>query len=369
MLLGFIIVLSCASQPPISSTPSNTAEAINTAQLSSTLQATPILVFTETPALFPKDLTEMPSTIDEGIKHAQVSPNGNFVVFITSTSLYIYSLELSKIINFIETNSDIGSVAISPDSQIVVIGTKEKMFVNSLNDGSLITTIDKSVTNLVFSPDGQKIAIGMGNWKWCRGGDSLELWQVSNWSLLQTLPSSNQLDCFSGLTFSPSGTYLAASAFEVLVWEIGEDSSILKVRSQGCDVFEASLAFTSNEKTLVAGTLADSGRNVICLIRLADGEILGALDKANKSDYSCGSQVLISPDGELMASNLDGKVTIWQIGDWKQIQSLNVEENCPQLSGWFPDGKILTFLLPDGSLQFLSTQTGKIIRSVSLTNQ
>ncbi len=368
MLLGFIVV-SCTSQPIISSIPANTVEAIRTAQPSATLTATPVLVFTETPTLFPKDLPEIPSTIDEGIKRAQVSPNGNFVVFITSASLYIYSLEISKIINFIETNSDIGSVAISPDSQILVIGTKEKMLVNSLNDGSLITTIDKSATNLAFSPDGQKLAIGMGDWKWCGGGVSLELWQVSNWSLLQELPLSNQLDCISGLAFSPSGKFLAASAFEVLVWEIGESSPVLKVRSWGCDVFDGSLAFTSNENTLVTGTMADSGVSRICLIRLMDGEMLGSLDNANKSDYSCTSQILLSPDGQFMASNLDGKVTIWQVGDWKQIQSIDVEENCAQLSGWLPDGKILAFLLLDGSLQFLSTQTGKIIRSVNLTNQ
>lgn len=366
ILLGFIVV-SCTSQPITSSIPSSTIEVINTLRPTSTLTATPAFISTKTPTPFTKDLTE--TSPNSKIRRALVSSNGKFVVFATLSGFYIYDLEKLKIIRFIETDSEIGDVAISPDSQILAIGTQAKMLVYSLNDGDLLTTINQSVTNLVFSPDGQKIAVGMGDWKWCRGGTSLELWQVSNWSLLQTLPSSNRLDCFSGLTFSPSGTYLAASAFEVLVWEIGEDSSILKVRSQGCDVFEASLAFTSNEKTLVAGTLADSGRNVICLIRLADGETLGALDKANKSDYSCGSQVLISPDGELMASNLDGKVTIWQIGDWKQIQSLNVEENCPQLSGWFPDGKILTFLLPDGSLQFLSTQTGKIIHSVSLTNQ
>lgn len=360
--------MSCTSQPTISSIPSNTVEVINTAQPSSILQATPVLVFTETPTLFPKDLPEIPSTIDEGIKRAQVSPNGNFVVFITSAGLYIYSLEISEIINFIEIDSDIGSVAISPDSQILAIGTKEKMLVNSLNDGSLITTINKSVTNLAFSPDGQKIAIGMGDWKWCKGG-SLELWQVSDWSLLQTLPMTNELDCTSGLVFSPSGKFLAASAFEVLVWEIGESSSTVKVRSWGCDVFEGSLAFTSNEKTLVAGTQADSGLNEICLIRLVDGETLGAVDKANNSDLLCGSQVLISPDGQFMGSNLDGKVTIWQTGIWKQIHSLDFEGNCAQLSGWLPDGKTLTFLLPDGSLQFLSTQTGKIILSINLTNQ
>ena len=153
------------------------------------------------------------------------------------------------------------------------------------------------------------------------------------------------------------------------MWEIGESSPVLKVRSWGCDVFDGNLAFTANENTLVTGTMADSGVSRICLIRLMDGEMLGSLDNANKSDYSCASQILLSPDGQFMASNLDGKVTIWQVGDWKQIQSIDVEENCAQLSGWLPDGKILAFLLPDGSLQFLSTQTGKIIRSVNLTNQ
>lgn len=347
--------------------PSSTVQVINTPIPLSTLTATPVLILTKTPAPFTNDLLETHPTGE--IRRALVSPNGKFVVITTSADLYIYEREEFKIIHFIETDSEIGEVAISPDSQIIAIGTRDKMLVHSLDNGELITTINKSVTNLAFSPDGQKIAIGMGDWEWCRGGASLELWQVSNWSLLQELPLSNQLDCISGLAFSTSGKFLAASAFEVLVWEIGESSPVLKVRSLGCGVFNGNLAFTSNENTLVTGTMADSGVSRICLIRLMDGEMLGRLVNANKSDYSCASQILLSPDGQFMASNLDGKVTIWQVGDWKQIQSIDVEENCAQLSGWLPDGKILVFLLPDGSLQFLSTQTGKIIRSVNLTNQ
>lgn len=363
MLIAFsgLIVVSCISQSATPNTPSNTVDVINTPKPSSTVSDAPISTFTQTPVLL-----ETPSTNDESIQHALVSPNGKIVVFIISKSLYVYDLELLEVIYFIDIKADIGSVVISPDGQALVIGTQEKMLVYSLNEGTLITTINKSVTNLAFSPDGQKIAIGMGDWKQCNGGYSLEVWQVSNWSLLQTLPMTNELDCISGLVFSPSGKFLAASAFEILVWEIGGKSSKLKFRSWGCDIFEGSLAFTANEKTLIAGTMADSGRNVICLLSLFNGEILGIVDKANKSDYSCRSEVLASPDGQFMASNLDGKVTIWQTEVWKQIHSVNIEGNCSHLTGWFYDGSTITFLLPDGSLQFLNAQTGQITNSVNL---
>jgi WD40 repeat protein len=386
IVLSSLVFVSCASQPTISSIPANTLDVIITPQPSPILTATPIFTPTQTPTPFVSILSGTPLPLvssvispdkasqviqlarwgDGLIWRALVSPNGKFVVLISSIGFYLYNSETFEIVRFIETDSDIGGVAISPDSQILAIGTRERMLVYSLNDGTLITTINKSATNLAFSPDGQKIAIGAGDWDMCRKAGSLELWQVSDWSLLQTLPLTNELDCIGDLVFSPSGNFLAASAFEVLVWDISESSSKLKVESWGCDIFEGSLAFTTDEKTLVVGTQADSGRDEICLIRLADGEILGALDKANKSNFSCGSQVLISPDGQLMASNLDGKVMIWQTGFWKQIHSLDFEGNCAQLSGWLPDGKTLTFLLPDGNLQFLNTQTGKIIRSAYL---
>lgn len=366
LALAGLIVVSCTSQPATPNTLSNTAEIINTLKPSSTLSDTPTSTLTQPPVLLPTTLLVTPSTIDESIQSGLVSPNGKFVVFITSKNLYAYDLELLEVIYFIDTKADIGSVAISPNSQVLVIGTQEKMLVYSLNEGTLITTIDKSVTNLAFSPDGEKIAIGMGDWKRCNGGYSLEIWQVSNWSLLQTLPLTNELDCISGLVFSPSGKFLAASAFEILVWEIGEKSSILKFRSWGCDIFEGSLAFTANDKTLVAGTMADNGRNNICLLSLFNGETLGVVDKANNSDYSCRSEVAASPDGQFMASNLDGKVTIWQTEVWKQIHSVDIEGNCSQLTGWFPDGNTMTFLLPDGSLKFLNAQTGQITNSVNL---
>jgi WD40 repeat protein len=386
ILSSFCVVAACTSQPTISNMATKTVEVTNTQQPPLTLTPIPTLAPTLTHNSFISVLSGTPLPLvsniispdnisgvtqlarwgDGIIWRALVSPNGKFVILITSIGLYIYDPESFEIIRFIETDSDIGGAAISPDSQIVAIGTRERILVYSLNEDTLITTINKSATNLAFSPDGQRIAIGSGDWDMCRKEGSIELWQVSDWSLLQILPVTNEVACIGDLVFSPSGKFLAASAFEVLVWEIGESSSTLEVQSWGCDIFETSLAFTSDEKTLVVGTQADSGKDEICLIRLADGETLGALDKANKSDYSCGAQILISPDGQFIASNLDGKVTIWQTGFWKQIHSIDVQGNCAQLSGWLPDENSLAFLLPNGSLQFLNTQTGKIIRSVSL---
>lgn len=295
-----------------------------------------------------------------------VSSDGKFSVISSSIGFYIYSNEGLAVINFVELNSDVGGLALSPDDKTLAVGTRENVLVYEIENLHLIRSIERSATDLAFSPNGKFLAMGMGDWHLCREFGPIELWDVDTWTVLQTI---DEADCIGDLIFSPSGKYLAVSNFDVRVWEIiNEEKSVLKFTNWGCDVKEEKLAFTNDEEILIAETLADSGRDKICLIRMKDGKTIGILENDSKVDFSCSPNIVVSNDSRFMASNLEGKIVIWQVDEWKQLHTLGDGKECFYSGNWLPDNKTL-ITLSKNQLQLWDVPTEKLIYSELLSQQ
>ncbi|HMZ06291.1 MAG TPA: WD40 repeat domain-containing protein [Anaerolineales bacterium] len=230
----------------------------------------------------------------------------------------------------------------------------------------MINTIERSATNLVFSPDGKTLAMGMGDWHFCKESGPIELWNVDTWNLQQTMVE--EFNCIGDLIFSPSGKYLAVSNFDVIVWEITDNEYKLKFENGGCNVFEKNLAFTKDEKKLIVETLADSGRDNICLINMMDGKILGVLENESYPDYSCRPYIIMSPDGNFMAASFDGKISIWQMNELKRIHNLGKEKECAYSGKWLPDNKTL-ITLSNHQLQIWDVPNEKLVYSEFISQQ
>lgn len=303
---------------------------------------------------------------DGVIQKIIVSSDGKFSIIGSSIGFYVYSNEKLEVINFIELSSDIGGLALSPDDKILAVGTREKVLIYEIENFNVIKNIQRSATNLTFSPDGKMLAMGMGDWHFCRERGPIELWDVNTWTLLQTI---DEADCIGDLIFSPSGKYLAFSNFYVTVWEIvSEEESILKFTGSGCSNLEKNLAFTSDEEILITESFANSGRDKICLIRMKDGKALGVLENDSQVDYSCEPNIATSADGRFMASNLEGKIVIWQVDEWKQIHALGDGNECFSSAGWLPDNKTL-ITLSNKQLQIWDVPNEKLVHSEFLSQQ
>lgn len=288
-------------------------------------------------------------------REAVYSPDGRFIALSTSIGVRIYRADTLELIQFIETQSDIGSIAISPNGTILAAGGRELLLVYNINDGTLVRSLEKEIKDIDFSPDGRFLAVGIGDWNLCRGG-RVELWNVSDWTLKQEL--ANGLECVGEVLFSPSGKYLAASSYDVLVWEFNKTNIALKRQDAGCAGQEDALAFTRDEKFLLTGSSNNSGRGIVCLDRVSDGEHLGILKRGNPSSLYSFPQISLLPNSDLLAIIQDKTLTLWEPNEWKIVQTIENVSN----TTWSPDREDILSVSNDG-LEIWSIGGEKVINS------
>jgi WD40 repeat protein len=288
-------------------------------------------------------------------RQATYSPDGNFIALGTSIGIRIYRSDSLELVRYIETPSDIGSIAISPDGAILAAGGRDSLLLYKMKEGTLIKTIEKGIVDLAFSPDGHFLAIGIGDWNLCRDG-AIELWNVSDWSLKQDL--AGNLECVGEVVFSPSGKYLAASSHDVLIWEFKNGDVVLKRRDGGCAGQEDSLAFTLDEKFLITGSSTNGNRGIVCLDRVSDGALLGILKRGNPDNYFSFPQISLMPNSDLLAIIQDNTLTLWKPDEWKVVQTIENISNAK----WSPDGEHIVSISGD-SLEIRDVRGKKVVTS------
>ncbi len=379
LLFLSICLISCAPAQKISSpTPAQTQTGISSPTPEKTASPTqlvtstpkriffaPVLAGTQVPVVQDEILKENASQVVQlarwgnGVAHQTIySPDGNFILIATSLGIRICRSDTLELIKFIETPADIGSIAISPDGTILAAGERDRLLIYRMSDGALLKTIEKNIAELVFSPDGRFLVIGVGDWSICRQA-ALEVWNVDDWTLNKIL--ADDLDCIGGIAFSPSGKYLAASYFDVLVWEIDDGQFNLKNRTGSCAVQEVSLAFTPDERVLVIGAYEPSGMARICLQRLSDGEYMGVLKQVHNGN---SPHILPSPDNKFFATTEDGAINIWVSNPWKVVRTITNSKKDIFGVAWLPDGKNLLSSSPSTGFQVWNVSAGKLVSSI-----
>jgi len=238
------------------------------------------------------------------------------------------------------------TVAISPDGKTLADGGYPSNGVLlqlwSVANGAPINSFGDSgnttVNTLAYSPDSTTIAVGgyASNSNAVSTGGILQLWTVSNgnWVSLNTTNS----DGVNSVAFAPSGKTLAdvgtsldsssqsISSGAIELWTVAS-GSILKSISTPANFGRASVAYSSDGKTLVAGGFANTNgvnSGVLQLWNASAGTLTSTLKTSITSVYA----VALSADGKTLAAvgpgpGFGGLVELWDLSNGTLITTLD----------------------------------------------
>jgi len=175
--------------------------------------------------------------------------------------------------------------------------------------GTLMTEkVDEPVSSVVFSPDGQTLAVSLGN--------DIQLWRIADRILLDTLQGSTA--DIVALAFATDGATLASLTREqsLRLWQVSDGSTLWEVGTSPAEGFldRLALAFTPNNQTLVV--TSPDGR--ILTHRAIDGQQLTTWQASTEPIYD----IALSPDGQtLVTGGEDSTLRLWRTSDGTLLES------------------------------------------------
>jgi RNA polymerase sigma factor (sigma-70 family) len=269
-------------------------------------------------------------------------------------------------------------VAWSPDGKTLVVVTKvEKFFLGYKYDGKgsaiELWDVEKgqarktlaeskegglAFQQVVFAPDGKSIAATVSqevrkpNMLMIR--DVVKVWDAKTLVLKQMLTDDSQLVC---VALSADGKRIAAgdpSKKRVLLWNARTGALERTLRNGEAQPW--SVAFSPDSKTLVVGGQKADHSGVVTLWNVETGKLIHTLEQEHYVN-----RAVLSPDGKMIASGGGGKeIELWDVGNGKQIRSLEGFERGTRSVAFSPDGKMLAAGGPDGKVRLWSVASGKL---------
>ena len=187
------------------------------------------------------------------------------------TGVRIFNLETMKDENFIKAPAGFGPVALSPDGELLAwAGQDYTIQLIRADDGKLLNTLEghtMPITKLRFSPVGDRLfSASADTWVriWDRDGEPLDAFEPTG---ADNLPNEIQ-----GIGISPDGTMLGSVPFDgpARVWNLADKKEIANLQVSGGDIT---------------------------------------------------SDIAFCPDGQFVAADPIGQLTLWRTSDWKKIWS------------------------------------------------
>jgi WD40 repeat protein len=237
---------------------------------------------------------------------AKFSPDGKLVATVGDwDDVQIWSISpIKRIWSFPKVDYG-GSIAFHPSKPLLAVGCGDLRFWD-LQSGARINLLAAAPTNdvqsVVFSPDGNRLALGMGN-------GEVSIWDFVTGRRIRWF--KEHLDEIHALCFSHHGTWLASGGIDnrVVLYDVRSDGFTRQLEGHTDWVF--GLAFAPDDKTLVSTSWDGSIR----FWSLANYQVALMLVPGGGDN-----SVAFSPDGNLMATcGSDGTVRFWPAAKFSEI--------------------------------------------------
>jgi WD40 repeat protein len=225
-------------------------------------------------------------------------------------------------------------LAFSPDNRFLVSGGQDRTVTvreAAPTNETLEIKCDGQVNNVVFSPEGQRLA-------GARGG-KVKVWNAITGRELLSLDGGG---IWGRVASSPDGKHLAVGGdnYQMMVWDAITGQPIYKAKRPSALSDGLGVAFSPNGKIL-----AIAGRMGVKLWNVETGQEIRTV----KQD-ECASSVAFSPDGNSYASASYSDtapglkpqaVKIWDVATGKNLLTLAVPTQSIWTVAFSPDGKMM----------------------------
>jgi WD40 repeat protein len=318
---------------------------------------TPSPTATPTPAFPPLPAGLAVITLNNASRIAQLSRIGNGVpsdiswspdgkVFAISSSLGInlYDAQTLQEILFIKTGNYAEIIHFSSDRTVIFSGSSGDGIIESwrVSDGALLRTIEthqSEIHSMAFSPDGTMLAFGTKTavilWR-VSDGTYLRKWEIDQW----------EIEIVS-IAFSPDGTTLITGGWwgGVKLWRVLDGTQLYELKGELMgSVYR--VAFSPDGQFVAAGSIG----GIVNLWRAADGAHLSTMQSTESMEHGGVRSLLFLPDGNtLVAAYSEGGIILWRIPDGtilRTLQEATYDWSCLEFSAGSvlavsPDGRIL----------------------------
>ncbi len=233
------------------------------------------------------------------IESLVISPDGQTLISCSNdNTINLWNLRNNKFTrSFVEHTSNVLSIAVSPDSKVLVSGALDGIRLWDLLQRrplATLTRFDNSIHTLAISPNGQTLASGDNS-------GVIKLWDLKAGKLISTVAAHS--NTVSSLAFTPDGKTLVSGSRDrtIKLWNLNTGELVNTLIGHNNWVN----AITINPD---GQTLASAGKDGIKLWNLTTGQLINTL--YGHSDWV--SSLAFSPDGTMLASGgYDRRVDIW----------------------------------------------------------
>jgi WD40 repeat protein len=266
-----------------------------------------------------------------------------------SANTSLQNVALAKVLNGHE--HWVLSVAISPDSQILVSSGDRNIKVWNLVTGKEMATLQghfQRVNVVAISPDGRTLVSGSDD-------KTIKVWDLPTNQLVRTL--RGHTDSIQALAISPDGINLASGSDDntIKLWNLGTGG--LRRTLRGHTSWVRSLAISPDGVTLASGSFDKT----IKLWDLSQAVLIGTLGE----DAETVTSVAISPDGTLLASaSRDRTIKLWNLATKQKIRTLTENDETVNTVTFNPDGTILASASRDRTVKLWNVETGEQMRTL-----
>lgn len=237
-----------------------------------------------------------------------VTPTGTVLAAGYETAIELWDLKTRQLLATLKGHTGlITTIVISPDEKILASSSLDGTIrLWDLPNYRLASTLQTGrASNLAFSPDGLILASSSRVHRWADGVFSLvgvQMWDVASRQRIYSLGDQP----IRAIAFSPDGQLLAAGdRTKTELWQV-RDGDRLKVLNSG-EV--TGLSFCQDGQTLITGS------SKLKLWDLRNGALL--------REFEAGaSDLVLSPDGQTMATSAGGSVHLWHLLTEQSLGSL-----------------------------------------------